>query len=101
MRHYLSKALKISSAFFAIGLLLNSYANAQESEKAAKKPAYVIESVVQGSQEQPNVIYITPWQEDTKAVVIQEQSLQVSLPKLTPVQAKAFKQKLSRYYAKP
>ena len=63
-----------------------------------KKTAYVIETLVQGSQEQPNVIYITPWQESGKNVTIEQQSLQITLPKLTPVTPKKFKKQLHDYY---
>ncbi|XPF94825.1 hypothetical protein ACM9HF_02115 [Colwellia sp. RE-S-Sl-9] len=59
---------------------------------------YVIETLVQGSQEQPNVIYITPWQANEKAINIEGQSLQVSLPKPIPVTPKTFKNKLHQYY---
>lgn len=71
----------------------------QEKSKQIKTP-YIIETLVQGSQEQPNVIYITPWQENEKAVSIQGQSLRVSLPQLAPVNPKLFKKQLINYYQK-
>ena len=71
----------------------------QVKPKVTKTP-YVIETLVQGSQEQPNVIYITPWQENEKAVSIQGQSLHVSLPQLAPVNPKNFKKQLNNYYQK-
>ena len=61
---------------------------------------YIIETRVQGSQEQPNVIYITPWQENEKAVSIQGQSLRVLLPQLAPINPKHFKKQLINYYQK-
>ena len=67
--------------------------------KITKTP-YVIETLVQGSQEQPKVIYIMPWQDNNKAVSIQEQSLQVLLPLLVPINPKQFKNKLANYYQK-
>lgn len=72
--------------------------NPATSNKKAVKSPYIIETLVQGSQEQPNVIYITPWQDNQKAVSIQGQSLQVLLPTLTPVNPKIFKQQLNNYY---
>lgn len=68
-------------------------------QKISKTP-YVIETLVQGSQEQPKVIYVMPWQENNKAVSIQEQSLEVSLPQLAPINPKRFKNKLANYYQK-
>ena len=64
------------------------------------KTLYIIETRVQGSQEQPNVIYITPWQENEKAVSIQGQSLRVLLPQLAPINPKYFKKQLINYYQK-
>jgi hypothetical protein len=74
----------------------------KESQKQQEitKTSYVIETRVQGSQEQPKVIYIMPWQENDEAVSIQEQLLQVSLPQLAPVNPKHFKNKLTTYYQK-
>jgi hypothetical protein len=73
----------------------------QKQEKSKQiKASYIIETRVQGSQEQPNVIYITPWQENDKAVNIQGQSLRVSLPQLAPVNPKLFKKQLINYYQK-
>lgn len=71
----------------------------KEKPKQTKTP-YIIETRVQGSQEQPNVIYITPWQENEKAVSIQGQSLRVLLPQLAPINPKNFKKKLYNYYQK-
>ena len=71
----------------------------QEKTKQTKTP-YIIETRVQGSQEQPNVIYITPWQENEKAVSIQGQSLRVLLPQLAPINPKYFKKQLINYYQK-
>lgn len=75
---------------------------AKESQKQQEviKTPYVIETRVQGSQEQPKVIYIMPWQENGKAVSIQGQLLPVSLPQLSPVNPKRFKNKLTTYYQK-
>ena len=74
----------------------------KESQKQQDviKTSYVIETRVQGSQEQPKVIYIMPWQENDKAVSVQGQLLQISLPQLAPVNPKHFKNKLTTYYQK-
>lgn len=74
-----------------------NFAQSKVTKKAKSSP-YVIETLVQGSQEQPNVIYITPWQENEKAINIQGQSLQISLPKLMPVNPKTFNKKLHDFH---
>lgn len=68
-------------------------AKKQSKSKKAKKP-YVIESLVQGSQEQPKVIYVTPWQVNEKKVFIKAQKPQVKLPKLAPINPTEFKKRL-------
>lgn len=77
-----------------------SQSQAKVLKKKATKTPYIIETLVQGSQEQPNVIYITPWQENGRAVRIKGQSLHVSLPQLAPVNPKIFKKQLHSYYQK-
>jgi len=103
-RYLLAVALPVllSSSFFAVSEAVMATELATESDKqestVKNKSSYVIETLVQGSQEQPNVIYITPWQENEKAIIIQGQSLQVSLPKLMPVTPKAFKKKIRAFH---
>ncbi|MGJ8693672.1 MAG: hypothetical protein ACSHW0_14490 [Thalassotalea sp.] len=94
------RLIGVLTLLFTSSVVLAQEKNDNEltAKKSTKKTAYVIETLVQGSQEQPNVIYITPWQEQEKTVTIEGQSLQISLPELTPVNPKAFKKKLHRYY---
>ncbi|MBO9488841.1 hypothetical protein J7384_00535 [Endozoicomonas sp. G2_1] len=81
------------------------YAQQQEQEQeksevsqAVKVSGYVIESQVQGSQEQPKVLYITPWQELASVVDIDDPELAIRLPAFKPIMPKAFKQKVQAYY---
>ncbi len=58
----------------------------------------MIESQVKGSQEQPNVIYIMPWQGAFQPVSINDNQQQVVLPQFKPITPKTFKKQLSHYY---
>lgn len=72
-----------------------------EGKKVTSKntPAtYVIETQVQGSQEQPKVIYITPWQELNSTLNIEEHELRIRLPALAPVNPKVFRDNVNSYY---
>lgn len=81
-------------------------AQAQQAPKAESKkvtskntPAtYVIETQVQGSQEQPKVIYITPWQELNSTLNIEEHELRIRLPALAPINPKVFRDNVNSYY---
>lgn len=72
--------------------------SASEVSQAVKVSGYVIESQVQGSQEQPKVLYITPWQELASVVDIDDPELAIRLPAFKPITAKTFKQKVQAYY---
>ena len=72
--------------------------SASEVSEAVKVSGYVIESQVQGSQEQPKVLYITPWQELASVVDIDDPELAIRLPAFKPIMAKTFKQKVQAYY---
>jgi len=97
---------KIKYPFAAVSLcvLSLSVCNVQAQQKEAisseKKvaPVYVIETQVQGSQEQPKVLYITPWQELDSSISIDEHNLTIRLPKLSAVNPKVFRKKVNSYY---
>lgn len=86
--------------------LLLSTAHGQQAPKAESKKSasenapvtYVIETQVQGSQEQPKVIYITPWQELNSTLSIEEHELRIRLPALAPVNPKIFRENVNSYY---
>lgn len=69
--------------------------NAQEK----KGTTITIESKVEGSQEQPNVIYITPWQDNHSVIQIQSPETVIKLPQLKPVNPVLFKKKLKQMNA--
>jgi len=97
---------KIKYPFAAVSIFLLSLSvfNAQAQQKeiisGEKKVAtvYVIETQVQGSQEQPKVLYITPWQELDSSISIDEHNLTIRLPKLSAINPKVFRKKVNSYY---
>lgn len=63
-----------------------------------KRKTYVIKSQVQASQEQPNVIYITPWQELNTPIEIDSVNDAVILPSFKPVNPREFRKNVKEYY---
>lgn len=63
-----------------------------------KRKTYVIKSQVQASQEQPNVIYITPWQDLDTPIEIDSVNNAVILPSFQPVNPREFRKKVKEYY---
>jgi hypothetical protein len=63
-----------------------------------KKPL-IIESQVKGSQEQPNVIYIMPWQGIAEPIIIEGNKQKIALPNFKPINPKAFKKQASLFYS--
>jgi viroplasmin and RNaseH domain-containing protein len=77
--------------------IVDSETNKVNKNKTSTKVSYVIETQVQGTQEQPNVIYITPWQDSSDDVKVNKKILTVSLPALTPLNPKTFKKRLMSF----
>lgn len=74
--------------------------NIQENatSNAVNRSPLVIESQVKGSQEQPNVIYIMPWQGIENPVIIEGGKQKINMPHFKPINPKQFKQKSSDFY---
>lgn len=72
--------------------------SAAVKKNSTKTNPLMIESTIQGSQVQPNVIYITPWQELDTPIEIDEKVLMITLPKFKPINPKDFKQQVKQYY---
>ncbi|MBU2870781.1 hypothetical protein [Colwellia sp. E2M01] len=51
----------------------------------------IIQSQVKGSQEQPNVIYIMPWQGVEQIIEVKGKERTIKLPQFSPIHPKAFK----------
>ena len=73
--------------------------SAQKNEtNIVNRAPLVIESQVKGSQEQPNVIYIMPWQGIENPVIIEGGKQKINMPHFKPINPKAFKQQSSNFY---
>ena len=64
----------------------------------ANKTPVVIETQVKGSQEQPKVIYIMPWQGIETPVIIDTDNPKITLPNFKPINPKQFKQQSALFY---
>ncbi|OUR61320.1 hypothetical protein A9Q74_09100 [Colwellia sp. 39_35_sub15_T18] len=64
----------------------------------SKTAPLVIESQVKGSQEQPNVIYIMPWQGIANPISIEGNQQKIVLPHFKPINPKLFKQQATLFY---
>ncbi len=67
-------------------------------QKVAKPANIVINSQVKGSQEQPKVLYIMPWQGIKKPMAIDDSNKVIIMPKFAPINPKAFKRQVNSYY---
>ena len=95
--YFLTLSMFITAVSAPMAIAEEEEAN-KTPKKAAKQGVYVIETQVQGTQEQPNVIYITPWQENKTAVNVNKKTLQIALPVLEPITPKMFKKQLQNYH---
>ena len=63
-----------------------------------KQNTIVIESRVTGSQEQPKVLYIMPWQGIKTPILIDGKKRTIVMPKFKPISRKEFKKQVRVYY---
>jgi len=68
------------------------------SSQKMNKESIVIETKVTGSQEQPKVLYIMPWQGVKKPIEIKGNKRVLVMPKFQPINPKKFKKQVSSYY---
>jgi len=64
----------------------------------SKKVPLVINSQVKGSQEQPNIIYIMPWQGIENPIRIEGNMHKISLPHFKPINPKLFRKQARLFY---
>jgi len=81
-----------------LSLLLSHSVLADTQKVIVTKAPLVIETQVKGSQEQPNVIYILPWQNIKSPIKVDGGKQTIILPNFEPVNPKKFKQHVSRFY---
>lgn len=99
---YVKKIGVVFLCLFASGLLKQPLwaqtLPASSQNKQVSSATVMIESQVKGSQEQPNVIYIMPWQGISQPVSINDNHQQVVLPKFSPLNPKTFRKQLNHFY---
>ena len=70
-----------------------------ETSSEKVKKTVVIESKVTGSQEQPKVLYIMPWQGIANPISIKDKNTQLAMPEFKPIHPKAFKKEVREFAA--
>ncbi|ALO33712.1 hypothetical protein CMT41_02515 [Colwellia sp. MT41] len=65
---------------------------------SSKVEPLIIHSQVKGSQEQPNVIYIMPWQGVDQVIEVKGKARTISLPHFKPINPRVFKEQV-RFFA--
>jgi hypothetical protein len=58
-----------------------------------------IESKVTGSQEQPKVLYIMPWQGIANPIIINDKKTQLAMPEFKPINPRFFKKEVREFAA--
>ncbi len=105
MNKFIASARKITVLFFSLLSVLhvtaaeeNITTNLQAQKVNTVKTPLVIESQVKGSQEQPNVIYIMPWQGINNPILIEGHNQKIITPNFKPINPKIFKQQAEHFY---
>jgi hypothetical protein len=70
----------------------------KSNNTTTKNSPLVIESQVKGSQEQPNVIYIMPWQGIENSLTIEGGKQKINMPNFKPINPKSFKKQSVLFY---
>lgn len=71
---------------------------ADNASKTVNK-TLTIESKVTGSQEQPKVLYIMPWQGIANPISIKDKETQLAMPEFKPINPKTFKKEVREFAA--
>lgn len=84
--------------FTVIAMPFTAVAMEAKKVNLSTKAPLVIKSQVKGSQEQPNVIYIMPWQGIENPISIEGTKQKIVLPNFKPINPKSFKQQARLFY---
>ncbi|UJF21185.1 hypothetical protein [Shewanella sp. OMA3-2] len=71
----------------------------QKISAAKTNQPVLIESKVTGSQEQPKVLYIMPWQGITNPISVDNNDMKLALPQFKPIHPKVFQQQVRDFTA--
>ena len=75
--------------------------SAQKNEtNIVNRAPLVIESQVKGSQEQPNVIYIMPWQGVDEVIEVKGKQRTIKLPHFNPINPRDFREQVRTFVNK-
>ncbi|MBB1361855.1 hypothetical protein H5125_06790 [Shewanella sp. SR44-4] len=92
------RALPLVLATCLLSVSAQATANDDTEKQQAVKPAsnkpVVIQSQVTGSQEQPKVLYIMPWQGINNPIDINNEGMRLTLPEFRPINPKVFRQQV-------
>jgi hypothetical protein len=92
------RALPVLLAISLLSVSALAVANDDTEKQQAVKPEsskpVVIQSQVTGSQEQPKVLYIMPWQGISNPIDINNKGMRLSLPEFRPINPKVFRQQV-------
>jgi hypothetical protein len=86
-----------------LAVLLTSFVSIAHAEEVkpntdktlkTEKKTLTIESKVTGSQEQPKVLYIMPWQGIANPITIKDQKTQLTMPEFKPINPKIFRKQV-------
>jgi hypothetical protein len=100
--HYIILALTalilLTQTVKATGVTALADQNKASNIKEIKTEPLIIQSQVKGSQEQPNVIYIMPWQGIDQVIEVKGKARTIKLPHFKPINPKIFKEQV-RFFA--
>lgn len=92
----------LTNTLYAV-LLISSFSqtalSAESVSNVNKKAPLIIQSQVKGSQEQPNVIYIMPWQGVDEVIEVQGKDRTIELPHFKPINPRDFREQIRRFSA--
>jgi hypothetical protein len=97
----MNKILQYTVLAFITVIVLTNKVEATEVSlniKGSKGSPLIIQSQVKGSQEQPNVIYILPWQGVDQVIEVKGKTRTIKLPHFKPINPKVFKEQV-RFFA--
>ncbi|ABI71080.1 hypothetical protein [Shewanella frigidimarina] len=86
--------LAVSLLSVSAQVVANDDTEKQQTVKPTSNKPVVIQSQVTGSQEQPKVLYIMPWQGITNPININNQDMPLTLPEFKPINPKIFRQQV-------
>ncbi|MBL4908513.1 MAG: hypothetical protein JKX78_00575 [Alteromonadaceae bacterium] len=84
------------SLLFISTFTVNLSANELKNNKKTQQTV-IINSKIKGSQQQPKVLYIMPWQGIKTPIVVKGKVMRLALPKFKPINPKVFKQQVSDF----